>query len=89
MDQGKEKESGEIILTIKESWCKGCAICVEFCPQHVLAMENGKAKVVHLEACTACGLCELRCPDFAITVDRKPPEEEEENDREKAKVLSL
>jgi 2-oxoglutarate ferredoxin oxidoreductase subunit delta len=87
MDQGKEAETGEIILTIKESWCKGCAICVEFCPHDVLAMEKGKAKVINLKACTACGMCELRCPDFAIVVDHKPPVEEEE--KEKEKVYSL
>jgi NAD-dependent dihydropyrimidine dehydrogenase PreA subunit len=28
------------------------------------------AEVVNLEACTACGLCEIRCPDFAITVTK-------------------
>ncbi|OPZ80343.1 MAG: 2-oxoglutarate-acceptor oxidoreductase subunit OorD [bacterium ADurb.Bin431] len=31
-------------------------------------MERGKAKVAHLDKCTVCGLCELRCPDFAIVV---------------------
>ena len=58
-------------VEIKESWCKGCAICVEFCPQDVLVMEKGVAKVVQPDACTRCGLCELRCPDFAIIVNEK------------------
>ena len=78
MAQDKDVEEAEIIIQIKESWCKGCAICVEFCPHDVLAMENGKARVVKYEACTACGLCELRCPDFAIVVDHKPAPELEE-----------
>ena len=47
--------------------CKGCGICIEFCPREVLeADEQGKPNVVAIERCTACRLCELRCPDFAI-----------------------
>ncbi|HNR67098.1 MAG TPA: 4Fe-4S binding protein [bacterium] len=61
----------KIVIRINPSWCKGCAICVEFCPQDVLVMESGIAKVANLAACTACGLCELRCPDFAITVEKR------------------
>ncbi len=60
----------KIDIHINQAWCKGCAICVEFCPQDVLVMEKGVAKVHNLDACTACGLCELRCPDFAITVKK-------------------
>jgi len=48
--------------------CKGCGICAEFCPAGVLAVVDGKAVVTALEKCTACNLCDLRCPDFAITV---------------------
>lgn len=63
----------EIEIEIKKEWCKGCTICVEFCPQDVLAMNGPLVEVVNLEACTACNLCELRCPDFAITVtDNRP-----------------
>ncbi|MEE4310917.1 MAG: 4Fe-4S binding protein [candidate division KSB1 bacterium] len=57
-------------ITIKEVWCKGCGICVEFCPHSVLGMEAGHAVVVNIDACTACGLCEIRCPDFAIMVEK-------------------
>ncbi|MBN2357493.1 4Fe-4S binding protein [candidate division KSB1 bacterium] len=63
-----KKKKKDVIIEINEAWCKGCAICVELCPEDVLAMEKGKVKVVNLEACTACGFCELRCPDFAIVV---------------------
>ncbi|HOC26140.1 MAG TPA: 4Fe-4S binding protein [bacterium] len=58
----------EAEITINTAWCKGCVICVELCPEQVLVMERGKAKVAHLDKCTVCGLCELRCPDFAIVV---------------------
>jgi 2-oxoglutarate ferredoxin oxidoreductase subunit delta len=51
------------------NWCKGCDLCVEFCPAGVLALgPDGHAVVVHPERCTACRWCELHCPDFAIFV---------------------
>jgi len=62
------RKKRDAAITINTAWCKGCVICVELCPEEVLVMENGKAKVADLEKCTVCGLCELRCPDFAITV---------------------
>ncbi|MBN2385704.1 MAG: 4Fe-4S binding protein [Anaerolineales bacterium] len=57
-------------VTIYPTWCKGCHICVEFCPQQVLAMDasNEHATVVHPEKCTACHFCDTHCPDLAIVV---------------------
>lgn len=60
MSQNKAK------LKVKKELCKGCRICVEFCPKNVLTMENGKVKIADIEKCINCGLCELRCPDYAI-----------------------
>ena len=43
-------------ITIKTVRCKGCGICVAFCPKAVLALsELGKVQVVNKEACIACG----------------------------------
>jgi len=64
------------VIEIKAEWCKGCEICVEFCPADVLAMQDGCATVVNLAACTACKMCEIRCPDFAITVTKARPASE-------------
>lgn len=59
-------------ITIKMARCKGCGICVAFCPKQVLALsELSKVYVKDGEACIACGQCELRCPDYAIFVDKK------------------
>jgi len=57
-------------VLINEKWCKGCEICVEFCPKNVLVMEKDKAKVQNPDACTGCMLCEIYCPDFAIEVTK-------------------
>lgn len=55
-------------ITILETWCKGCAICVEYCPKHVFIMKDNLPVIVDLQACNRCMLCEMRCPDFALTV---------------------
>ena len=64
----KKQQEAPPVIEINTDWCKGCAICVEFCPQDVLAIENGKAVVVDIANCNRCQLCDYRCPDFAITV---------------------
>jgi len=54
---------------INPSWCKGCGICVEFCPKQVLELDNDqKAIAARPEDCICCRQCELRCPDLAIEV---------------------
>ena len=66
-------------VTIFGTWCKGCGICIEFCPQDVF-VPNGQGRpiIAHPEKCTACNWCEIHCPDMAITVRRLGPEEMEE-----------
>jgi 2-oxoglutarate ferredoxin oxidoreductase subunit delta len=64
-------ENPEVKISIIPRFCKGCEICVKLCPTQVLAMEMFLVKVVDIDKCNACMLCELRCPDFAIFVDKK------------------
>jgi 2-oxoglutarate ferredoxin oxidoreductase subunit delta len=64
-------ESQKVRINIIPRYCKGCEICVKLCPTQVLGMEMFKAKVVDVEKCTICMACELRCPDFAIFVEKK------------------
>jgi 2-oxoglutarate ferredoxin oxidoreductase subunit delta len=59
-----------IVITVDSRTCKKCGICVEFCPRSVLgAGPLGEVLVLKPEACSECRLCELRCPDLAITVE--------------------
>lgn len=59
-------------VRIFATWCKGCQICIEFCPTNVLAMHpNGNHPVVVApEKCTACHFCDTHCPDLAISVKK-------------------
>ncbi|MEO0072484.1 MAG: 4Fe-4S binding protein [candidate division WOR-3 bacterium] len=67
-------QNGIEIELIKE-FCKGCGICVEFCPKDVLALgKDLKVEVINVEACSGDRLCEFRCPDLAIFVRKKKKE---------------
>ncbi len=62
-------------VDIYKAWCKACGICISFCPTGALARdEAGYPYVKDPEKCLNCGWCEIRCPDFAITVERKAGE---------------
>ena len=64
---------------IDREWCKGCGICVAFCPKQVLELDDkDKAVAVRSEKCIACKMCELRCPDLAIEVITEDSEEKNE-----------
>ena len=47
--------------------CVGCGICVDVCPQEVLAIIDGVVAVENEEACIACGECVEECPMGVIT----------------------
>ena len=65
---------GEIV--VDEKLCKGCGLCVEFCPRECITMPEGKLSEKGLplavlsvpEKCNACSICGWMCPDFAIEV---------------------
>lgn len=59
--------------------CKGCNLCVEFCPQHVLQLSEGlnsmgyhPAELHDPEKCTSCTLCAQMCPEGGMSVYRAP-----------------
>lgn len=63
-------------ITVDSERCKGCNICIEFCPKKVFVKSEKYSKKgvrvpdpVNVENCTVCRLCELLCPDMALDVD--------------------
>jgi len=60
------------VVVIKER-CKGCELCVRYCPRDVLRMSqsfNARGyyypEAVDEQNCVNCHFCEVLCPDFAI-----------------------
>lgn len=63
-------------MEIKKDKCKGCGLCVAFCPTRYLDLSgelNKKgvkfAKVKQGAECVNCGFCFLVCPDNCIKID--------------------
>lgn len=62
-------------ISIDETLCKGCCFCIDKCPNEVLKKSEilGPkgyiiAKVDDPRKCSGCRICEMICPDFAISV---------------------
>jgi len=65
-------------VTINETQCKGCGLCVDACPKKILALTSGKinakgfhpAAMTDQESCIGCAFCATMCPDVCITVEK-------------------
>ena len=73
------------MIEFKDDWCKGCNICIDRCPVNALEESDRLNKkgvrppqLKKDNKCNYCRLCELICPDLAITVI---PEEIKKEDK--------
>jgi 2-oxoglutarate ferredoxin oxidoreductase subunit delta len=64
-------------IDISREFCKGCALCISFCPQKMITMSSelnasGYSTAVFTkgEECTGCAVCAVVCPEGAIEVYR-------------------
>ncbi len=70
-------------IEINSERCKGCGLCINACPQHVIRFsENFNNKGYHYAElhdpdgkCIGCAFCYDMCPDVCITVHRVIKEE--------------
>jgi 2-oxoglutarate ferredoxin oxidoreductase subunit delta len=60
-------------VTVIAERCKGCQLCVEYCPRKVLQMSHAFNRKGYYypvpereDDCVNCHFCEIICPDFAI-----------------------
>ena len=73
-----KKKKNRVEVNIDTEWCKGCGLCVSFCPQGALSLDKqlnkqgyNPARFSEDKGCTGCKRCQIMCPDFAISVTRK------------------
>jgi 2-oxoglutarate ferredoxin oxidoreductase subunit delta len=67
-------------VVVLEERCKGCGLCVDVCPPHVLELDAGSvnamghhpARLVDASACTSCAKCARVCPDAVLTIYARP-----------------
>jgi 2-oxoglutarate ferredoxin oxidoreductase subunit delta len=62
-------------ITINQDKCKGCLLCIAFCPKGSIAIDtdlNQKGiKPVRVKKdaeCLGCAMCAIICPDCCIEV---------------------
>lgn len=62
-------------VTIDIEKCKGCMLCVRFCPVKkiyagdAVGKRGSKYAVLNDMECSGCGFCFLMCPDNAIEIE--------------------
>jgi MinD superfamily P-loop ATPase len=52
---------------IDEAKCQGCGLCVSVCFCNSLVIKDNVVKAINTDSCAWCALCELVCPNGAIT----------------------
>ena len=62
-------------IDIATDRCKGCGLCVEACPKHVLELDETVVNArlspgpsVDSAGCTSCVICARVCPDSVFTI---------------------
>ncbi|MBC7328121.1 ferredoxin family protein [bacterium] len=64
-------------IVIDQERCKGCGLCIEFCPKKIIVWSKSfnqrgvhPAEFTDEEKCIGCAFCAIMCPDAAIEVWR-------------------
>ena len=65
-------------LTFRTDLCKGCGLCVNVCPKHLLILAKDKlnkkghapVEMTDMSKCIGCAFCATMCPDCIITVEK-------------------
>lgn len=59
------------IISIDDSLCNGCGLCVSACHEGALQLVNGKARLVSESHCDGLGACLPECPTGAIKIEAR------------------
>jgi 2-oxoglutarate ferredoxin oxidoreductase subunit delta len=83
-------------IVIDKERCKGCGLCIIFCPKKQISISDELNKKGYYPAafaeesaenpemveCTGCALCGTMCPDVAIEVYRQDKSESKDKAEE-------
>jgi 2-oxoglutarate ferredoxin oxidoreductase subunit delta len=77
MSSGKTDTSIKGYIEVDQELCKGCQICISFCPKDAISTSDKLNASGYLPVflndsgqCTGCAICALVCPEVAIEVYR-------------------
>lgn len=59
------------IITIDDSKCDGCGLCIPNCPEGAIRIINNKARLISDLFCDGLGACLGHCPKGAIKVEER------------------
>lgn len=59
------------IITIDETKCNGCGVCISACHEGAITLVDGKAKLLRDDYCDGLGNCLPACPTGAITFEQR------------------
>ncbi|HAJ74258.1 MAG TPA: ferredoxin [Lachnospiraceae bacterium] len=82
---GEIYEGGTARLTKTGEWrsdrpvwiadkCRQCLLCVPFCPDASIPVEDGKRTEFDFDHCKGCGICWNVCPFDAIRMEKEVKE---------------
>ncbi len=71
--EGKLSQHSNISPQVKSKICKGCEICVDWCPSGAISMISNQSgskgtALIDTKRCIGCGECIIACPSGAIQI---------------------
>ena len=77
MSSGNTETKIKGYIEIDQEFCKGCQICMSFCPKDAIYLSDKLNASGYLpvqfksdSGCTGCAICAVVCPEVAIEVYR-------------------
>ncbi|MGA3175616.1 MAG: DUF362 domain-containing protein [Syntrophorhabdales bacterium] len=65
--EGKLVQHSTVGPAINVERCKGCSLCLDYCPANAIKLSNKKA-TIEGHRCIGCGECILVCPQGAVEI---------------------
>ncbi|MCX5807695.1 MAG: DUF362 domain-containing protein [Proteobacteria bacterium] len=72
--EGKLIQHSSVAPTINIKTCKGCKLCLEYCPADAISVTLKKASI-DKDKCIGCGECLMVCPSQAIIIQWDEPQD--------------